>query len=171
MLALLRIADSSGRLSLGLEDAQRPLPDQAGKWFADAVGSVFQTAGLGYFGSSGAVGRADGSSYTELFYSVDFKGDLQRAIGFIRETLWWMEALENTSLDISRLSLGEPPAVSESRFLQLAAPKVERWEFDGKPAHRIDHCPFSKAQRDGIRHILADYGVKHGEGWTDVATP
>jgi hypothetical protein len=162
--------DRSARLTLSLEDPLRLLPDQGGKWLSDTLGSIFRTAALGHFETSGTVARAGGAGYAEFSFFVGFKGDPQRALQVIRETLWWVGAPEDTNLDGFSLSLSQPPVTAESRFLQLAVPKVERWQFDGKPGHRIDRLPLTTAQREGIWRILSDFGTEPAEGWAEVAT-
>ena len=162
--------DTAARLTLSLEDPLRPLPDQVGKWLSDTLGSIFRTAALGSFETSGSVGRAGAPGYSEFSFSVGFKGDPQRALQVIHETLWWVGAPADTSLEGFSLSLSQPLVTAESRFLQLAVPKVERWQFDGEPGHRIDRLPLTGAQREGIWRILSDLGTEPAEGWTEVAT-
>jgi hypothetical protein len=165
--------DCSARLNLPFEDPQRPLPHTAGKWLSDTLGSIFRTTALGSFETSGGSSRPVGDGryvYTDASFWVGFKGDPKRALGIICETLWWVGAPADTNLDAFALPLSEPPATIESRFLQLAVPQVERWQFDGEAGHRIDRLPFSTAQREGIRRVLAGFGVEPAQGWTDVAT-
>jgi hypothetical protein len=162
--------DRSARLTLSLEDPVRPLPDQVGKCLSDTLGSIFRTAALGHFETSGAARLADGPGYTEFTFSVGFKGDSRRGLQLIQETLWWVGAPEDTKLDGSSLSLSQLPATAESRFLQLAAPKIERWHSDGKPGHRIDRLPFTTGQREGIWRVLSEFGTGPAEGWAEVAT-
>jgi hypothetical protein len=85
--------------------------------------------------------------------------------------LWWVGAPGNTDLGDFPLSLGQPPGTTASRFLQLAVPKIARWQFRGESGHRIDRLPFSTAQRDGVRRILAEFhAAEPAEGWAEVAT-
>src|SRR5262249_46170880 len=107
-------------------------------------------------------------------FAVGFKGDPQRAVQLIRETLWWVGAPAATDLpdlpDLS-LSLSRPPAPTASRFLQVAVPQVARWQFRGEPGHRLDRLAFSAAQREGIRQVPADCrAAEPAEGWAQVAT-
>ena len=165
--------DTTATLNLSLKDPQRQLPGQVGKWVADALGSIFRTAGLGSFEPSGSSLREeeDGSMVpTTVAFSVGFKGDPERALQLVRETLWWVGATANATLDRLPLALGQSPDTTESRFLQLAVPKVARWQFDGHRGHRIDRLPFTTAQREGIRRILSDFGTEPAHGWTEAVT-
>jgi Ran GTPase-activating protein (RanGAP) involved in mRNA processing and transport len=166
--------DTSTMLRLSLEDPQRPLPEQVAKWISDALGSIFRAAALGYFETGGCGSRfeEDGRRVaTHASSSVGLKGDPQRAVQLIRETLWWVSAPADTVLDDLSLCLSQPPATAASRFMQLAALNVERWQFGDEPGHRIDRLPFSAAQREGIRQILAEFhAAEPAQGWVEVAT-
>jgi hypothetical protein len=167
-------ADTSATLNLPLQDAERPLPVQAGKWLSDTLGSIFRAAALGYFetGGSGSRTGKDGRQIpTDEFFSVGFKGDPQRALELIREALWWVGAPEETDLRDFSLSLSRPPATAAGRFVQLAVPKVTRWQPGGTSGDRIDRLPFSAAQRESIRRILAEFrAAEPAAGWANVAT-
>ena len=79
--------------------------------------------------------------------------------------------LGDTDLRGFPLSLSQPPVTTASRFLQLAVPKITRWQFGGEPGHRIDRLPFSTVQREGVRRILADFrAAEPAAGWAEVAT-
>lgn len=158
------LTDRSAALTLPLGDPKRPVPVQAGKWLSDTLGSLFRATAVGTFESSGSiVGKAQ-------CFDVAFLKDPQRALGLVREALWWIGAPESTRLRGFPLLLGEPPPTLESRFLQLAAPTISRRGHD-KSAYRIDRAPFSKAQREGIRRILADSAASQpADGWETVAT-
>jgi hypothetical protein len=170
--------DTSARLSLWLEDPQRLLPDQVGKWLSDTIGNIFRTAALGYFETSGAVGREDRPGYTEFAFAVGFKGDPERALQVIRETLWWVGAPGGTNIDSFSLSLSQPPVTTESGFLQLAVPKIEGWQFDVRLAegrgHRIRRnaargaCPRSvsmvEPQRKEVLVMRVFAAVPHNAG-------
>jgi len=48
---------------------------------------------------------------------------------------------------------------------------VTRWKFSGKPGHRIDRVPFSAAQRETIRRILAETdAAEAAAGWVEITT-
>jgi hypothetical protein len=166
--------DTSVTLNLSLEDPRRPLPEQVGKWLSDTLGSIFRASGLGYFETSSAGSRMDANGRrvpTDIGFSVGIKGDPQRAVQLVRETLWWVGAPADTDLEPFPLALSKTPETTASRFLQLVAPKITRWHFRGEAGHRIDRLPFSTAQREGIRRILAEFGAAEpAEGWTEVAT-
>jgi hypothetical protein len=109
---------------------------------------------------------------TDETFSVGLKGDPQRAIQLIRETLWWVGAPADTKLDDLPLSLSQPPDKTAGRFLQLAVPQVARWRLGDESGHRIDRLPFSTAQREGILRTLADFrAAEPANGWAEVATP
>jgi hypothetical protein len=168
------VTDTSTTLELSLEDPERPLPPQVGKWLSDTLGSIFRAAALGYAGTAGSGSRIEEDGRlvpTHASFSIGFKGDPQRAIELIRETLWWIGAPEDTNLRDLPLSLNQPPVTTLSRFLQLAVPEVARWELDGQPGHRIDLLPFSRQQREDVRRILAEFrAAEPVEGWAEVAT-
>jgi hypothetical protein len=129
---------------------------------------------VGYFdtsGSSSREGKGGRRIPIDVSFAIGIKGDPQGAIGLIRETLWWVGAPEKTDLDAFPLSLGQAPDRSAGRFLQLAALTVTRWKFGGKPGHRIDRVPFSAAQREAIRRILAEAdAAKAADGWEETTT-
>jgi hypothetical protein len=166
--------DASVRLNLPLEDPERPLPEQVGKWLSDTLSSMFRAAALGYFQTSGAASRTgeDGRRIpTQVCFSVGLKGDPQGAVQLIREALWWVGAPGDINLRDLPLSLSQPPVTAASRFLQLAVPQITRWQLGGEPGHRIDRLPFSTAQREGIRRILADLrAAESADGWAEAAT-
>jgi hypothetical protein len=166
--------DTETTLNLSLDDPRRPLPEQAGKWLSDTLGSLFRAAGLGSFevcGSSARWGDDGRRIPTNESFGVGLRGDPRRAVELIREALWWVGASADTDLDDLSLSLGQPPDRAAGRFLQLAAPKVERWRLLGEDGHRLDRLPFSPAQRDGVRLILADFrAAAPAGGWAAVAT-
>jgi hypothetical protein len=166
--------DTSVTLHLSLEDRQRPLPEQVGKFLSDTLGSIFRAAALGYFeaSSSGSrVGRGGRTIPTDVGFAVGIKGDAQRAIQLTRESLWWVGAPEDTELDEFPLALRQAPATTASRFVQLAAPTVTRWKFGKEAGHRIDRLAFTAAQRETARRILAEStAAEAAEGWVEVTT-
>jgi Ran GTPase-activating protein (RanGAP) involved in mRNA processing and transport len=168
------VTDVSLRLNLSLEDRERPLPTQVGKLLSDTLGSVFKASALGYFETSGSGSRQGDDRRmvdTDLSFSLGIKGDPQPALQLIREALWWVGAPGNTDLDEFPLALTKKPSSTASRLLQLAAPKITRWQVGDEPGYRIDRLPFSKAQRQGIRRILTEAGATEAaEGWVEVAT-
>jgi Leucine-rich repeat (LRR) protein len=166
--------DISLRLNLSLEDSQRPLPNQVGKYLSDTVGSIFKASSLGYFETSGSGSRVeeDGRTVpTDVSFSFGIKGDPQTAVQLIREAMWWVGAPGDTDLDELPLDLTKEPLTTASRFLQLATPNIARWKFGDEPGHRIDRVPFSTAQREGIQRILTEVNAADpAEGWVEVAT-
>ena len=124
--------------------------------------------------SSGADSREgkDGQQiHTDVRFSIGIKGDPGPAVQLIREALWWVDAPGDTDLDGFPLALTREPAIAAGRFLQLAAPEVARWRLGGEDGHRIDRVPFTPAQRDGIRRILAEaQAAEAANGWVSVAT-
>src|SRR5262249_33052397 len=149
-------------LRLSLEDRRRPLPEQVGKFLADTLGSIFRAASLGYFGSSGSssrTGKGGRRIPMDETFAVGIKGDPQRAVQVMREALWWVGAREDTELDEFPLALDQAPATTAGRFLQLAAPTVARWKIGKEAGHRIDRLPFSAAQREAVRQVLAEAGA------------
>jgi Ran GTPase-activating protein (RanGAP) involved in mRNA processing and transport len=166
--------DISLRLNLSLEDCQRPLPKQVGKLLSDTLRSIFNACSLGYFEATSAGSREDKNGRridTDVGFSIGIKGDPQPAVQLIRETLWWIGAPGDTELDKYPLALTKKPASTASRFLQLAAPKITRWQFQDEPDYRIDRVPFSPTQRERIQRILAEVrAVENAEGWAEVAT-
>jgi len=173
------------KLDLSLEDGQRPLPDQVGKFLSDTLGSVLKACSLGHFDSTSASSREDENGRmipTDVGFSVGIKGDPHPAVQLVREALWWGGAPEDTDLvpsaqteetanDEFSLALTEEPARAESRFLQLVTLKIARWEFSGEPSHRIDRVPFSTEQREGIQRILTEVSAAStNEGWVEVTT-
>ena len=85
--------DVSLRLTLSLEDDQKPLPEQAGKFLSDTLGGMLRATSLGRFdwSGSGSCQADDGRDIpTDVSFSVGFKGDPQPALQLIREALWWV---------------------------------------------------------------------------------
>ena len=178
-------ADVSLGLTLSLEDEQRPLPQQAGKFLSDTLDSIFKATSLGHFDTSGASSRMgdDGRNIpTDVSFSVGIKGDPQAPLQLIREALWWIGAPGDTELHerlsddddlVERFALALPnaPAKRESRLLQIATLKIARWSFHGEPGHRIDRVPFSTAQRDSVQRLLAEVNAcEPVKGWVHVTT-
>lgn len=167
------VTDTQLRLSLSLEDADRPLPGQAGWLISKTLGSIFNAAGIGYFEANSWGSREeDGRNIdTSVGFSVGVKGDPEAALQLIREVLWWVGAPEDTTFRESALALSKEPARSASSFLQLATPTIRRWESIGETMHAINRSPFTTAQREGIQTILADVGATAtADGWVAVET-
>lgn len=166
--------DASATLNLSLRNRRRPLPEQVGKFLSDTLGSIFRAAAVGYFDTSGGSSREGKGGRTiplDVSFAIGIKGNPRRAIELIRETLWWVGAPEKTDLDEFPLALGQAPDRSASRFLQLAALTVTRWTIDRKPGHRIDRVPFSAAQREAIRRIVAEAeATETAGGWVEITT-
>ncbi len=166
--------DTFVTLRLSLEDHRRPLPEQAGKFLSDTLGSIFRAAAVGYYETSGSASReGKGGRWIpkEVSFAVGLKGDPQRAVRLIREALWWVGAPEGTALGEFPLELGQAPATAASRFLQLAAPAVARWKVGKESGHRIDRLAFTAEQREAVRRILAEAGAADAtEGWEEVTT-
>lgn len=176
--------DVSLALTLSLEDTERPLPQQAGKFLSDTLGSFFTAAALGSFEVSGAGSRQrdDGRDIpTDEMFTLGIKGDPQPALQHIREVLWWIGAPEDTKLERSnsqdvdlerfRLDLKKKPAKAATRILQLATLKIERWNLFGKPGHRIDRIPLTKKQRKCVQDLLAELKASvPTKGWVHVET-
>jgi hypothetical protein len=175
------------KLDLSLEDIQRPLPNQVGKFLSDTLESGLRACSLGHFDLTSGSSREgeDGRMIeTNIGFSVGIKGDPQPAVQLIREALWWIGAPGDSDLDefpsaqadeplddAFSLALTEEPAQAASRFLQLATLKIARWEFSGEPGHRIDRVPFSTAQQEDIQRILTEVNAADtGEGWVEVTT-
>jgi hypothetical protein len=168
--------DISLHLDLSLEDSQRPLASQVGKVLSDTLGRLFKACSIGYFDSSGSTSRQGKKGrviYTEERFSIGIKGDPGPAVQLIREALWWVGAPGDTDLEGFPLALTRTPATPAGRFLQLAAPKITRWNPRRKDDYRIDRVPFTAAQREGIRRILTEARAAEAEadsGWVSVAT-
>jgi hypothetical protein len=168
--------DISLDLHLSLVDRQRPLPNQVGKLLCDTLHSVFTACSIGYFEPSSAgsrKGKGGQLIYTDLGFSIGIKGDPGPAIQLIREALWWVGAPGDTDIDLDgfALALTREPPTTAGRFLQLAAPKIARWQSSGNDGHRIDRVPFTPSQREGIRRILTEArATEAASGWVSVAT-
>jgi hypothetical protein len=150
---------------------------QVGKFLTDTLGNILQATRTGTFDTSGSSSRQgkDGRYIPTMeAFSVGLKSDPEPALQLIRETLWWIGAPQETTVGKLSLSLGTKPSVADSRFLQLAALKVARWQFQGEPGHRLDRVPFSPSQRQMIQSTLATPGAESvtesRAGWVDVKT-
>jgi len=177
-------ADITLRLTLSLEDSERPLPKQAGKFLSDTLRSILRATSLGHFEWCGAGSRKgeDGRDIpVDESFSLGIKGDPQPALRLIREALWWIGApaetrlhpfpSKKTDLEEFSLDLTNGPPKASGRFLQLATLKIDRWKLHGKPGHRIDRVPFSTEQREGVQRLLTEVNASEPiKGWVDVTT-
>jgi hypothetical protein len=161
-------------LDLSLVDAQRPLPGQADRVLSDTLRSLFKAGAIGSFemvSGSAKEGKHGEMIYTRFRYWVGIKGDPQPAVRLIREALWWIGAPARTDLDKYPLELTNAPATTAGRFVQLAVPKIARWQNGNRRGHRIDRVPFTPAQRKSIRRILVETrAAEAASGWASVAT-
>ncbi len=166
--------DESYAMALSLEDPDRPLPGQSGKYLSDTLGSLLQATGLGTIDSTGASSRlnADGQYVpTRMAYAVGLSRTPEPALRLIREVLWWVGAPERTELKEHPLSLATPPATRSTRYLQLAELKVVRWQRGGDSGHRLDRVPFSASRRQRILDLLeSSGGTESRAGWTEVTS-
>ena len=108
---------------------------------------------------------------TDIGFTIGIKGEPEPAVQLIREALWWVGAPGDTDLDGFPLALTREPATTAGRFVQLAAPKIARWQLPGNDGHRIDRVPFTPAKREGIRRILTEArAIETANNWMSVAT-
>jgi hypothetical protein len=156
-------------LDLSLEDDQRPLPNQVGKFVSDTLRPIFQACSIGNFevGGGGSRKCEDGSYIaTDVTFYVSYKGDPTPAIQLIREVMWWVGAPHETQNTDLPLALSVPPANGETHFVQLAIPTVFRWSS----GHRIDRSAFSLEQRKTARKIIRELGEEDADGWVRALT-
>lgn len=164
------VIDHRATLSMAHDDAQRPLPDQAAKVLADTLGSLLRACAAGNFEIGGTSSRQnDDGEFVEVSseFHVGIAGSVDRALGLIREALWWIGAPAGTDCGEYPLGLDSKPTVAIPGFLQLATPIVKRWSS----GHRLDRVPFSETQRNKVSELLVEHGAEEGEdGWAPLTT-
>lgn len=168
-------------LTLPLLDSKRPLPEAASRLFTTTLDRILREGNLGQaevFGASSTQG--DDGSYvtTENSVSVEIKGDIERGVQIIRDTLWWAGAPE--SVRLSRmwseeipLGLMQPAEESLETCLQVGELRTVQWKFKGKECFRFDRVPFDEPRRHTLRTVLAAVGAEgpDEDGWFIVTLP